>query len=654
MSLNDARSATADESYSVFVSYAHEDRARAQDVIAGLEREGLRVWWDGLIVAGALFAASTEQALEAASAVVVLWSRSSVGSHWVRDEATRGRDRQCLVPVSLDGSEPPLGFRQHLFIDLSSWNGLPDAPHFRAVLQAIDALRGAPLAPLAPPLRPPPLARVNRRTLLAGGAASAVAALGGGWYAWRRAARERAANGVAVLPFANMSGDAAQTYFVDGMAAEVRAALSRTRFLRVIAQVSSEAFRDARMDALAIAEALGVAFLLEGNVRRSGATFRITTELIDGRTGFSRWGQTFDRPIDNVFEVQSEIARSVVDALAAEMRLTGEPVGGSPQSAASPGGTTNVAAYDAYLRGRALYNRSENEASERQALAAFDAAIAADPKFAAAHAARALELLALANDYVDATHTRDTMDAAQRAAETAVAIAPDSADAQSTLATVLFQGRLDIRGARRPYELAYRLGAGDGPVVARYALYAAQTGRAAEAGPAMTHALELDPINPLMHNAMAFTMYSARRYADVLPPAKRALALNPKLAGVHAIMGATFLALDRVREARDAFVAESTELLRLPGLAIVAHRLGDMRAADAALASLRTDLGDTGLYQQAQVLAQFGRIDAALDTLQHARSLDDSGLSFARIDPLLDPLRSRPEFNALLHQLGFD
>jgi hypothetical protein len=139
-----------------------------------------------------------------------------------------------------------------------------------------------------------------------------------------------------------------------------------------------------------------------------------------------------------------------------------------------------------------------------------------------------------------------------------------------------------------------------------------------------------------------------------LPPAKRALALNPKLAGVHAIMGATFLALDRVREARDAFVAESTELLRLPGLAIVAHRLGDMRAADAALASLRTNLGDTGLYQQAQVLAQFGRIDAALDTLQHARSLDDSGLSFARIDPLLDPLRSRPEFNALLHQLGFD
>ena len=652
MSLNDVRSASAEGPHSVFVSYAHEDGAPARDVIAGLEQAGFRVWWDGLIVAGAQFAVSTEQALEAASVVVVLWSRSSVSSHWVRDEATRGRDRECLVPVSLDGSEPPLGFRQHLFIDLSRWNGHADAPQFCALLQAIGALHGAPAAMPGMPRLGRERARVNRRTLLSGGAALAIAVLGGGWYAWRRATRERAANGVAVLPFISVSGEAAQINFADGMAAEVRAALSRTRFLRVIAQVSSEAFRNAHLDALAIADSLGVAFLLEGNVRRSGSTFRITTELIDGRTGFSRWGQTFDRPIDKVFEAQSEIAHSVVQALAAEMHLAGEPGGSSPQT--SPGGTTNVAAYDAYLLGLALYRRSENEDSERQALAAFDAAIAADPRFAAAHAARARALVALANDYVDAAHMPDTKDAALRAAETAVAIAPDSADTQSTLAIVLFQGRLDVRSARRPYELAYRLGAGEGPVVARYALYAAQTGRAAEAAPAMARALELDPINPLMHSAMASTMYAARRYADVFPYAKRALALNPKLADVHATIGDALLALGRVGEAREAFVAEPSVILRLPGLAITAHKLGDARAADAALASLRTEVGDSGLYQQAEVLAQLGRIDAALDVLTHARSLDDSGLTLARTDPMLDPLRSRPEFTALLQQLGFD
>ena len=95
----------------IFVSYAHEDRARAQAVIHVLEKAGCHIWWDGLIVAGAAFATTTEQALEAASAVVVLWSRAASVSHWVRDEATRGRDRGCLVPISLDGSEPPLGFR---------------------------------------------------------------------------------------------------------------------------------------------------------------------------------------------------------------------------------------------------------------------------------------------------------------------------------------------------------------------------------------------------------------------------------------------------------------------------------------------------------------------------------------------------------------
>jgi TolB-like protein/tetratricopeptide (TPR) repeat protein len=652
MSMNDARSGSAEGTHTVFVSYAHEDAVRAQELITGLEQAGFRVWWDRLIVAGAVFAASTEQALESASVIVVLWSQSSVTSHWVRDEATWGRDRQRLVPVSLDGTEPPLGFRQHLFIDLSEWKGEPDAPQFHALLQAIGALHGEPPTPVAPPrpLQAPP--RTNRRALLAGSAALAVAALGGGWYAWRRAARERTSNGVAVLPFVNMSGDATQTYFTDGMAAEVRAALSRTRFLRVIAQVSSEAFRDAHLDAPAIADALGVAFLLEGNMRRSGSTFRITTELIDGRTGFSRWGQTFDRPIDNVFEVQSEIARSVVEAVAAEVHHAGEPAANFPER--SPGGTTNVAAYDAYLRGLVQYKRSENEASERQALAAFDAAILADPEFAAAHAARARTLEALANDYVDAPRMRETKDAALHAAETAVSLAPNSADAQSTLAIVLFQGRLDVRGARRPYELAYRLGAGDGPVVARYALYASQVGRADEAAPAMARALELDPLNPLMHSALASTKYLARRYVDVMPPANRALALNPKLSDVHATIGAALLALGRFSEAQEAFVAEPTELLRLPGLAILAQRRDDTKGAEAALATLRTEVGDSGLYQQAQVLAQFGRLDAALEVLARARSLDDSGLTLARTDPLLDPLRSRKEFSSLLQQLGFD
>ena len=191
-------------------------------------------------------------------------------------------------------------------------------------------------------------------------------------------------------------------------------------------------------------------------------------------------------------------------------------------------------------------------------------------------------------------------------------------------------------------------------VVARYALYASQVGRADEAAPAMARALELDPLNPLMHSALASTKYLARRYVDVMPPANRALALTPKLSDVHATIGAALLALGRFSEAQEAFVAEPTELLRLPGLAILAQRRDDTKGAEAALATLRTEVGDSGLYQQAQVLAQFGRLDAALEVLARARSLDDSGLTLARTDPLLDPLRSRKEFSSLLQQLGFD
>ena len=641
---------------SVFVSYAHEDRPRATQVVRALEQSGFQVWWDGLIVAGAAYATKTEQALESASAVVVLWSRHSIASHWVRDEAAVGRDRTRLVPVSLDGSEPPLGFRQYLFIDLAKWRGKPDAPEFVAVVQAFRQVHG-PSASAPPPPAVAAGVRSSRRSLLlAGGGAVVAAALGGaGWLAWRRGhvgATGVEANGVAVLPFANLSGDPNQAYFSDGLSAEVRAALTRNRSLRVIAQVSSDAFRGASANAVAIAKTLGVAYLLDGNVRRSGTTFRIAAELIDGRSGFSRWAQTFDRPIDNIFAVQSEIASSVAAALTSE--INHEQGGGREPPPETPsGGTTSVAAFDAYLRGRALYNQSEGEAQDRQALAEFEAAVAADARFAAAHAARARSLLVIANQYADAAHTAELYDAALRAAQTATRLAPDLADAQSTLAYVLFQGRLDVRGAREPYDLSRRHGEGDATVMGRFALYCAHTARPAEAEPAMESAVRLDPLNPLVHRAMGHVLYAARRYADAIAPINRALALNPKLPGAHAGIGDALLMLGRSREAREAYLQEGQKMLRLPGLAIVERQLSNEAAARGALDQLVRDLGDSALYQQAEVRAQWGEHEAAMTSLTRARALGDSGLIYLRTDPLLDPVRALPAFGELLTQLGF-
>ncbi len=656
------------EALNVFVSYAHEDSARAQPLIQALTQSGLKVWWDKLIIAGTEFASTTEQALETASAVIVLWSQSSVGSHWVRDEATRGRDRGCLVPVSLDGVEPPIGFRQYLVIDLANWRGNADAAEIRALVHAVQTAQTQELQPRPGTVRShasqlsgsrPGAAvdRMARRRLLLGGGSLAVLALGaGGWLGWRRmqgAVRSVDANSVAVLPFTNISGDAGENYFSDGLSAEVRAALAHNPRLRVMAQISSEAFRSTPDSATAIAGKLGVAYLLDGNVRRAGKTLRIAAELIDGLTGFSLWAQTFDRPIDDVFAVQSEIASLVLAALTNQMRRSGQVTTAALANSAVPGGTANLAAFDAYLRGRADYNSFAGEASDRRALAEFEAAIAADPKFAAAHAARSRSLIVIANQYEDSAHTLTTYDAAIIAARTATELAPGLADAQSTLAFALFQGRLDVRGARQPYQRSYELGAGDATVLGRYALYCALTGRAAEALAAMNRAVALDPLNPLEHRALGSVLYATRQYAASLAPLQRALALNPKLANAQAAIGRALLQLGRTREARAAFAREPHKLVRVTGVAIVEHSVGNQALAAQALDQLRDDLGDSALYQQAEVAAQWGERDLALKLLTRARSLGDSGLIYLQTDPLLDPLRGMPGFDALRLQLGF-
>ncbi|MFM2100234.1 MAG: hypothetical protein RLZZ366_1773, partial [Pseudomonadota bacterium] len=169
---------------SVFLSYTREDRDQALPVIKALEAEGFSVWWDGLLQGGSAFARTTETALETADAVVVLWSARSVQSHWVRDEATRGRDRGCMVPVSIDGTSAPLGFRQIQHINLSRWKGKPTAPEFLELTAAIRATAAAPnsqLGFLGMSALPQGVSR--RRVLAASG--GAITLLAGGLAGWK-------------------------------------------------------------------------------------------------------------------------------------------------------------------------------------------------------------------------------------------------------------------------------------------------------------------------------------------------------------------------------------------------------------------------------------------------------------------------------------
>ena len=630
----------------VFLSYARTDQAQASKLALALETAGLAVWWDGLIEGGAAFAKSIESELDHCDAVIVLWSRASAESDWVLDEASQGRDLRKLVPVSIDGSLPPLGFRQYHAIDLAQWRGLAASPEIEAILRSVAAAgSGAPHGPArsgAPPAR----GGISRRGALAAGA-GIVAAGAAGLFAWRSGilgAARAPANSVAVLPFSNMSGDPGQAYFSDGLSEELRATLARNLSLQVMAQASSSRFRDSREDAVSIARDLGVAFLLEGSVRQSGKVVRVTADLTDGATGFSKWSRTFEKSLEDIFAVQSEIATTVAGALVSRIAPAGT----------RSGGTTNVEAFDAYLRGRALYDLSADEASERAALAQFDLAVAADPDYAAAHAARARSLTAIANQYGRLGETAALYDAAVAAAERAIAIAPDLAEAYSTLGFTLFQGRLDARAARAPFERSRELGAGEATVLARYAQYSARTGRAKEAASAIGRALVLDKLNPLIHRAAGSIAYAARAYRESIPPLREALEMNPRLSQAHAGIGDALLMLGRHAEARAEYLAEPVEDFRLAGIAIVERKLGNGRAAKAALAELVAHQGDRVLYQQAEVLAQWGEQEAALERLGHARRIGDSGLIYARNDPKLDPLRDDPRFKELLTGLGFE
>jgi TolB-like protein/Flp pilus assembly protein TadD len=641
-----------------FLSYARADQAQAEKLARALEAAGLDLWWDALIAGGASFARSIETALENCDAVIVVWSRASVGSDWVLDEAAKGRDLRKLVPVSLDGTAPPLGFRQYQSVDLSLWRGRTDAAEILGIIRGVQAAAGQPANQPAATVKPQPRSiAISRRGVLLATAGATLASVAG-VFAWRRGLIESrataAGNSVAVLPFANLSGDPGQDYFSDGLSEELRATLARNLKLRVMAQASSATFRDRKDDAATIAAKLGVAYLLDGSVRRSGDIVRVNADLIEGATGFTRWSQTFDRAMHDIFAVQSEIAGTVAQALVAEVTPEGGSAADENHPPVAAGSTTNVAAYDAYLRGLALYTASVDEASERAALAQFDAAIAADPEYAAAQAARARSLTAIANQYGEVGQLTGLYDAAIASARRAIALAPDLADAHSTLGFTLFQGRLDARAARGPFERSRELGAGEATVMSRYAQFSARIGRKREAAEAMQRALLLDPLNPLIHRAAASIEYAARNYAGSIPPARQALALNPPMSRVNAAIGDALLMLGRLEEARAVYAVEPVADFRLTGTAIVEYRLGNEAAARSAMSELVTTLGDRVLYQQAEILAQWGQRGEALARLERARQIGDSGLIYARNDPMLDPLRGDLRFSRLLESIGFD
>ncbi len=632
----------------IFFSYTRQELEPARQVMGLLERAGYDVWWDGLLTGGDTFLPTTEAALEGADCVVVLWSETAVNSHWVRDEAQRGRERGCLVPLSLDGTMSPLGFRQVQLVDIQDWDGKYDSQVAQRILAAVASQmdQSAP-NPITVPTEQAP--GVSRRGLIMSGAAIAGLTAVGLWQFMPSGSVDGESVSMAVLPFSNLTGDDEKSWFSNGLSNELRAALMRNPRLLVSAPTSST-LREGEDD-FAVARALGVGNVLRGSVQLVAETVRISAELVQVSDGLVRWAESFDREFANVFEVQTEIAEAVALSLVAEIASEGEAQQ-SVAEQAEVGGTSNITAYEAYLRGWSFYDLSSGIESDQAALAQFDAAIAADPQYAAAHAMRSTMLAAAANYASGADEVNRLYDRSIEAAEQAIAIEPRLARGHLALGFALNNGKLDRQAAYPHYQSAQQLSPGDPDTQRSVAIFYAYGDQQALATQMIDRVLELDPLNARAFRTAGYIALFARDYTALISRMQSALELNPNLASAHFAIGNAQYMRQDYTGALASFEAEPVQIFGLTGAAICHDKLNNRAAASAALSDMVSQSGDAGFYQQAQVHAQWGNTDTALELLDRALAKSDPGLLFAPNDPLLDPLRGEPGLTRLLSRLS--
>ena len=624
----------------VFISYKAEDRARVRPLVEALETDGLSVWWDAHVGAGEEWRDSIQQHLDQAKCIIVIWSKRSIGpeGHFVRDEASRAQRRHAYLPVRVDKVDPPLGFGETQATPLIGWKGDRSDPRYQAVFAAARAIiSGSPRLPHASVELP----RLSRRTVVAGGAA-ATAAAALGWFLLRPS--EAGASSIAVLPFANLSGDPAQSYFSDGMAEELRSALGRVAGLTVVARTSSEMLRDA--DVKIAARKLGVANILTGSVRRSPSTIRVSAQLIDGENGMERWSQSFDRPFGDVLQIQTGIAESVAQALS--IRLVG-----ADRATLTLGGTRNPAAQDLFLRARPE-RLADTEAGLRQSIALLDAAIALDPDFADAHATKAIRLSVWAGTYVlDAAEAQRGQAQALASANRAIAIAPKLARGYSARALVYSQ-QLNMGAALAELVKADALPGSGAETVGNYSRVLGLSGRPEEALRMGAKALRLDPLNPASFETQAVTLYHAHRYAEAAAMARRSLHLSPDRQRVRSFLANSLLALNKAAEAEAEYrKLEPTDYRRLLGQAMLALQAGDRTSAMNNLRAMKQRYGDSAHFQYGEIYAQLGLSEQAISELESALAKRDPGMQRIRVDPFLDPIRRDPRFAAIEAKLNF-
>ncbi len=499
----------------VFLSYARDDVDAARELADAIGNAGHDVWWDRHLHGGSRFTDEIDRALKQAEAVVVLWSKSSIQSAWVQDEAAEGRDSQRLVPISFGAAKPPLGFRQFHTIDLGSWTGQGPPEALHDVLDAISRTCGS-VGRDSEAHRPDP----------------------------PKATQKKAS--VCVLPFLNMSGEPEQEYFSDGISEDIITDLSNVSALSVVARNTSFTFKGKSLDVKEVAQKLGVSHVLEGSVRKAGNRVRINAQLIDGAKGDHVWAARYDRDLTDIFEIQDEISKAIVEALQVKL-LPRE------KTAIESRGTSNVDAYNLYLMARQQWvSGTYGDPHRDEAIVRLcRQSTLLDPGYAEAWA-----LIALAQAELRFWHGRDDENA-RPAAERALEINPDMPEALCIKARYLEE---EGKGeeAEQQIRAALRIGPDSWEVNREAGRMFFRQGQIKEAIPFLEKAASLmdaDYSNPGLLMSCYYSMRDkdgVKRAAKIcLERAERAIAKEPTN-GPALAMGANALSLfgekERARE----------------------------------------------------------------------------------------------------------
>ena len=659
----------------VFLSYASQDAAVANTVVAALERQGIRCWIAPRdVTPGEFYAGSIVHAIDAAKAIVLILSGNAASSpHVVREVERAASKRHPVIALRLDRA--PLPADLEYFLNMSQWLDASGGDINRAMPKLVAAVRVAIERPPATPdfsavttvvgtssPKSYPLANSRSRYQVAIAAGFLVAVSIAGLVAyklWRpehqvvalapavatgatgavTAAPVIPEKSVAVLPFVDMSEKKDQEYFSDGMSEELIDMLTRIPDLRVPARTSSFYFKGKLATIAEIGKALGVAHVLEGSVRKSGKTLRVTAQLIRMDNGYHMWSQTYDRNVTDVFKVQDEIATAVVEALKTQLLPA--------QQAARAYRTANPEAYNEYLLGRQFYNQRTDEGF-RRALIAYRKAIALDPGYPAAYAGLAMSEALLADS------TRDAVIAQQAAAdaESAVMRAPDLADSYATRGFVRYYRGWDWSGAEADFVKALALDPSDSTVQVRYGGLLVALGRLDEAIAATKSATGLDPLSILAWQRLGRYYIATRRFAAAHDAIRRSLEIQPEYPIAKSNLGTLLLLEGNAAEALVTFRQISSESLRLSGVALAEHTLGHSEESQRALDELIEKHSRDSAFLIAETYAWRGEKEQAFAWLERAYERHDSSFINLKLEPRFASLLSDPRYHALLRKLN--